>query len=227
MIFNQDGSWVPVSAEDDETDRGPDVVMLEGGEGGRKYIDLSDMDGEESNRTRQNGDVFQQHERKPDAQTLQAMLENRGTALRTTNPVVRQPDTAGHPVVNVPESTTVAPQTSSSFSGHVWVGGGINEGAFVNVNGAGLYTPTSGTVDNQVQNQPASSIQSMSAVNHNFQIRFPRYRTAPQVNSSAGPVSRLVPNSGVPTFTQLQPPQSGAPPNVGLVTENGVSFLID
>lgn len=227
VIFNQDGSWVPVYTEDDETDRGSDVVLVEGGEGGSKYIDLSDVDDEELNRTLQSRDVFQQHERKPDAQTLQATLKNKGNASHTTNPVVRQRDTAGHPVSNVPEFTTVASQSSSpSFSGHMWVVGGISEGIFVNANGGGLYTPTSVTVDNQVQNQPAPSIQSLSAVNHNFQVRFPQSRTASHVNSPAGPVNRLAPNTGHMPLSQLQQPQSGAPSNIGLVAENGVSVLL-
>jgi len=226
VIFNQDGSWVPVSTEDDETDCGPDVAMLEGVDGGSKYLDLSDMDDEEPSRTWQNSDVFQQYERKPDAQTLQAMAENRGNVSHTTNPVVWQQDTAGYPVINVPEFTTVASQSLPSSSGHVWSGGGISEGFFVNVNGGGLYTTTSGIVDNQIQNQPAPSIQSLSAVNHNFQVRFPRSRTASHVNTPAGPVNRMAPNSGQATFTQLQPPQSGAPQNIALVAENGVSALL-
>lgn len=217
VIFNQDGTWVPVPGDDVEMIRGSDVVTIEGGEGGSRFIDLSDVDDNNVNTT---SDVFQQRERKPDAQTLQATLNDRGIS---TNPVIQQPNIAGHPTINVPQYTTVASQSSPTFAGPMWVGAGGSEGNFVNLGGGIIYTPPAGTVDNQ----SAPSIQSMSAVNHNFQIRFPRSRTAAQVSSPAGPVNRLVPNGGHTTFTPLQPPQNGAAPTAGLTVENGVSYSFD
>ena len=165
VIFYQDGSWVPASTGGDQTDIGPDV---EGSEMGRKVIDLSDEE-EPVNGMKQNIDLFQQHERKLDAQTLQVIIGNRDIPSQPTNPMVQQRDTVGRPHVSVLEFTTAAPQSSRSFAGPSRVGGSRNDGTFVN--GSILYGSIPGTVEMPVQNQSAPSVQSPFAVNHNFRPR--------------------------------------------------------
>lgn len=209
VIFYQDGSWVPASTGGDQTDIGPDV---EGSEMGRKVIDLSDEE-EPVNGMKQNIDLFQQHERKPDAQTLQAIIGNRDIPSQSTNPVVQQRDTVGRPHISVPEFTTAAPQSSRSFAGPSRVGGSRNDGTFVN--GSILYGSIPGTVEMPVQNQSAPSVQSPSAVNHNFQATF----------AHLSPANRSAPNRAYIPSDQLQQPQTVAPSNIGPVNQGETRWV--
>ena len=227
VIFDQDGSWVPVSAGGDHGDIGH-VSIIEGSETGEKVINLSDEE-EPVNRTvSRNIDVFQQQERKPDAQILQDIIGNRGVSSQPTDPVVQERDAVRRPGISVPEPTTLTPQSSPSFARPARVGVNRSDGTFVNANGRVLYPSTPGTVEMQVQNQPAPSVQSLSAVNHNFQAMFAQSRTVSHMTSPGIPVNRSAQNRGYITSAQLQQPQTGASLNSGQVNhgENRVSVSV-
>lgn len=215
VMFYQDGFWVPVSTGGDENGMGPDASIVDGSEIRRKVIDLSDEE-EPVIGVRQNIDVLQQQERKPEAQTVQEILANRGIQSQPTNPVDYLPR---RPVISVPEFTSVAPQSSPSFTGSTRVVCNRNDGTFVNINGGVLYPSMPETVEMQVPNQPAPALQSLSAVNHNFQATFAQSRTVSHLSSQAGPVNRSAPNRGYMPSAQLQQPLTGITSNTGQINQ--------
>lgn len=209
VIVSQDGSWMPVPTDEDPSNTGPDVI--EGGEDGCKVIYLSDVGDEEVTGLGQNADEFQQRERKPDLQTLQAINENRVFSSQTFHPVVGRGDTVGYPTVNRSDITASSPMNSSSFAGPSWVAGANrNDGIFMNVNGGGLHTPISGAAERQVQSQPTPQAQTVPTMSLNIQATYSQSRTASHLNSPSGPVNRLS-QSSVFMTTPLQQPQARAP----------------
>lgn len=197
VIISQDGSWVPVSTGEYQSNSGRDATPTEEGEIRDAVIDLSDFGDEEVNGVRMNIDEFQLPETKPDVETLQAINENRDNPTQGTNPGV----------VNVPDISASAPQSSSNFAGPSCTGPSRNE---------------------TVLNQPASSAHALPATGHNIQAPHFQTRTSPHLNSPAGPINRSAPSSGNMTSTQLQQPQIGVLSNTGVASrgETGVSVLL-
>ncbi|KAG0615326.1 hypothetical protein M758_5G032100 [Ceratodon purpureus] len=217
VMFYQDGSWVPVSTVG-QSDNGPDVLMTEGGERG-DIIDLSDNEEEEPvNRRSENIDLFQPQERKPDAQTLQAALGNIDIRSQPTNPAVQQREGVRRPVISIPEIATVAPQSSPSFAGPSRVAVTRIDGTFSNVGGGVLHTSTPGTVEMQMQNQSGPSVQSLPAINQNFQVTFAQ-------SHHTAPVFRVAPNRGYLPSAQLQQPQTGSPSNTGQANQGETRWV--
>ena len=203
VIISQDGSWVPVSTSENQSNSDPDVIPVEGCEVGSEVIDLSHMAEGELNGIRQNSNEIRLPERKPDKQTLQAITENRGNLSQGTDPMVRQQDTVEQlRVINVPDITAIAPQTSHNFAGPSRVRLNRDDGIASNSN----RDVPPGTTEMLVHSQPAPLAEAPPTANHNSQGNYLQSRTGP-VN-----VYR----------TSMQPQQQhiGIPSNTGIVFRN-------